>query len=118
MLQIVMYLFLVYLKIKSYFSYKDPITDDLKSFLVYKFTSASSISSYIGEICRHLKTRIEKHVRKDNKLYIFRHLHSTVTSLDSYNYLSFILVDRANSKIDLKIIEALHINWTKPNLNI
>ena len=26
-------------KIKSYFSYKDSIPDDLKSFLVYKFTS-------------------------------------------------------------------------------
>ena len=25
-------------KIKNYFSYKDPIRDDLKSFLVYKFT--------------------------------------------------------------------------------
>ena len=35
--------------------YKDPIPDDLKSFLVYKFTRASS--SYIGEIC-HFKTRI------------------------------------------------------------
>ena len=28
-------------KIKNYFSYKDPIPDDLKSFLVYKFTCAS-----------------------------------------------------------------------------
>ena len=28
-------------KIKNYFSYKDPMPDDLKSFLVYKFTCAS-----------------------------------------------------------------------------
>ena len=28
-------------KIENYFSYKDPIPDDLKSFLVYKFTCAS-----------------------------------------------------------------------------
>ena len=27
-------------KMESYFSYKDPIPDDLKSFLVYKFTCA------------------------------------------------------------------------------
>ena len=33
----------------SYFSYKDPIPDNLKSFLVYKFTCASCSFSYIGE---------------------------------------------------------------------
>ena len=53
-------------KIKNYFSYKDPIPDDLKSFLVYKFTCASCSSSYIGETCRHFKTRIEEHIKKDN----------------------------------------------------
>ena len=36
-------------KIKKYFSYKDPFADDLKSFLVYKFTYASCSSRYIGE---------------------------------------------------------------------
>ena len=34
-----------------------------------------------------------------------------------YNSLSFKIIDKANSKFDLKIEEALHINWTKPNLN-
>ena len=29
-----------------------------------------------------------------------------------------ILIDKANSKFDLKIKEALHINWRKPNLNV
>ena len=42
-------------KIKNYFSYKDPIPDDLKSFLVYKFTCASCSSSYIDKTCRHFK---------------------------------------------------------------
>ena len=49
-------------KIKNYFSYKDTIPDDLKSFLIYKFTCASCSSSYIGETCRHCKTRIEEHI--------------------------------------------------------
>ena len=31
--------------------------------------------------------------------------------------LSFKIIDKANSKFDLKIKEALHINWRKPNLN-
>ena len=38
-----------------YFSYKDPIPDDSKSFLVYKFTCASCSSSYIGHFVVILK---------------------------------------------------------------
>ena len=63
-------------KIKNYFSYKDPIPDDLKPFLVYKFTCASCSSSYIGETCCHFITRIEEHIKNDNKSHIFKHLHS------------------------------------------
>ena len=48
-------------KVKNYFSYKEPIPNDLKSFLVYKLTTANSCSSsYIGKTCRHVKTRIEE----------------------------------------------------------
>ena len=43
--------------VKNYFSYKDPIPNDLKSFLVYKFTCASCSYSYIGATL--FKTRIE-----------------------------------------------------------
>ena len=52
----------------------------------------------IGETCRHFITRIV-----DNKSHILKHLHSTTACFDS--------------KFDLKIKEALHINWTKPILN-
>ena len=58
-------------KFTNYFSYKEPILDDLESFLVYKFTCASCSSRYIDETCRHLKTRIEEHIKKDNKSHIF-----------------------------------------------
>ena len=79
-------------KIKNYFSYKDPIPNDLKYFLVYKFTCASCSSSYIGETCRHFKSR---------------------TSFSSYNSLCFKIIDKANSKFDLKIKEVFHINPEK-----
>ena len=102
-------------KIKSYFSYKDPIPYDLKPFLVYEFTCASCSSSYIGKTC-HFKTRIEEYIKKDNKLHIFKHLQSTITFFDSNNSLSFKMIDKVNSKFNLKIKEALHINWTKPYL--
>ena len=104
-------------KIKNHFSFKDSIPNDLKSFLVYKFTCASCSSSYIGKTYCHFKTRIKEHIKKDNKSHIFKHLHFTATGFDSYNYLCFKIIDKANSKFDLKIKEALYINWREPNLN-
>ena len=85
-------------KLKFFFSYEDPIPDDLKSFLIYKFTSASCSSSYIGKTCHHFKTRIEEYIKKDNKSHIFKHLHSTITCFDSHNSLSFKIIDKGNSK--------------------
>ena len=57
-------------KIKYYISYKDPIPDDLKSFLVYTSTCASCSSSCISETYCHVKTRIEKHIKKGDKPHI------------------------------------------------
>ena len=54
---------------------------------------------YIVEICCHFQTRIEE---------LHRNMFLT---------LSFKIIDKANSKFNLKIKEALHINWRKPNLN-
>ena len=62
-------------KVENYFSYKDPIPNDLKSFLVYKFTFASCSSSYIGKACRHFKTRTEEHSKKDKSL-IFLNIYT------------------------------------------
>ena len=61
--------------------------------------------------------RIEEHIKKNDKSHIFKHLHSTATCFDTYNYLCFKIIDKGNSKFDLKIKEALHINWRKTNLN-
>ena len=63
------------------------------------------------------KISIEEHIKKDNNSHIFKHLHSTATCFDSCKSLSFKIIDKANSKFDLKIKEALHINWRKPYLN-
>ena len=51
-------------KIKNYISYKDPIPDDLKYFLVYKFTCTSCSSSYIGETSHHFKTKLRNISKK------------------------------------------------------
>ena len=99
-------------KIKNYFSYKDWIPDDLKSFQVYKFISASCSSSYIGEACRDFETRIEEHIKKDNKSNIFKYLHSAEPCFGSL----LKIIDKASYKFDLKIKEVWHINRRKPFL--
>ena len=73
--------------------------------------------NYIGQTSRQFNTRIEEQIKKDNKSHIFKHLHSTATCFNSYNSLSLKIIDKANSKLDLKIKDTLHINWRKPNLN-
>ena len=96
---------------------KFSISDDNSIFfLVYKVTCARCSSSCIGETRRHFKTRIEEHIKKDNKSHIFKHLHSTATYFVSYNSYYFKIIDKADSKSNLKIKEALHIKWRKPNL--
>ena len=57
-------------------------------------------------------------MKKCNKSHIFKHLHSTATCFGSYISLCFKTTGQANSKFDLKIKEALHITWRKPNLNV
>ena len=76
---------------------------------MHTFICASCSSSYIGETCSHFKTRIEEHVKKDSKYDIFKHLHSIATCFDSYNFICSEVIDKANSKFNIKMKEALHI---------
>ena len=75
------------------------------------------VLAILPKIFKSFNNRIEEHIKKDNKSYIFKHLHSTATYFDAYNSLCFKIIDKANSKFDLKIKEALHINWRKLKLN-
>ena len=72
----------------------------LAIFLVYKFTYASCSSSYIAETRHDFKTRIEGHIKKDNKSHILKHLHSTAICSDPYNSLPFKIIHKTNSKFD------------------
>ena len=75
------------------------LPDDLKSFLVYQFTCASGSSSYVGETGRYFKTRLKGYIKKDNKSDIFKHLYSAATFFDSYNSISFKIINKANFKL-------------------
>ena len=100
-------------KIKSYFLYKDSIPDDLKSFLVYKCSCTSCSSSCIGKSCCRFTTRIENMSKRITSL-IFLNTYTPPQHVVTLIILYF-KIDNANSKFDLKIKEALDINWTKPN---
>ena len=54
-----------FFKIDNYLSTKDKTPYFLKPFLFYKFVCARCNSCYISETCRHFKTRINEHVKKD-----------------------------------------------------
>ena len=64
------------------------------------------VLTILAKLVVTFKTRIEEHIKKDNKSHSFKHLHSTVTCCDSYNSLCFKILDKASSKFDLKIKEA------------
>ena len=55
------------------------------------------------ETCRHFKTRIEEHIKKDSNCHIFKYLYLTIICFDSYISLCFKIIDKAISKFDLKL---------------
>ena len=59
--------------------------------------------------------QLQCHLHILNKIFNYNPNHNH-TCFDSYNSLSFKIINETNSKFDLKIKEALHINWIKPNL--
>ena len=63
-----------------------------------------------------LKQRLRSISKRITSL-IFLNIYTPLQHVLAHNSLFFKIIDKANSKFDLKIKEALHINWRKPNLN-
>ena len=89
----------------------------LHSCVVYKFTRAGCYSVYIGEKSRHLSTRVREHLFADKNSHIFQHVKSLSSFRDACGEGYFKVLDSASTYHSLKIKEALHIMWEKPNLN-
>ena len=64
----------------------------------------------------HFKTSIEEHMKKDKSL-MFLNIYTPPQHDLTQNSLCFKIIDKASSKFDLKVKEALHINWRKSSLN-
>ena len=99
---------------KSYFSYKDPIPDDLKSFLVHKFTCASVVLALLAKhvVISKLGLRnISKRITSCIFLNIYTPPQHALTRIILFllKLIKLKKIDKANSKFDLKFKEALHI---------
>ena len=104
-------------KIGSLFSTKDKIASILKSNVIYKFKCGNCNATYIGETTRHLKTRMDEHLKYKKESHIYQHIHNNISCLDKSNYDCFSILDSANTQWQLKLKEGLHISWENPDLN-
>ena len=104
-------------KLRNLFSVKDSVPRELRSRVIYKFTCACCNACYIGETGRHFTTRVREHLSSDKSSHIFKHLLSSECCRQSCSADCFEILDSAPTKFQLKLKEAMHINWEKPNLN-
>ena len=105
------------LKIKNLIKIKDSVPRSLRSCVVYKFTRAGCNSVYVGEMCRHISTRIHEHLFTDKNSHIYKHLQGSKACRGSCNDSCFKIIDSAKTYHQLKIKEALHILWEGPDSN-
>ena len=103
-------------KLSNYFSSKDSIPNALNSSVVYYFECANCQIGYVGETYRHLHERVKEHF-KQSASHIFKHLDENPLCKEKCDESCFKVIDGDNSVFRLKIKEALHINWIKPQLN-
>ena len=93
------------------FGVKDPVLRELHKCVAHKFLCAGCNTCYVGETSRHLSTRVRKHLISDTACHIFSHLHN------SPQFRTLNILNQASTTFQLKIKEAIHIQWEKPPLN-
>ena len=62
-------------------------------------------------------SRTRVHLSSDKSSHIFKHLLSSERCRQSCSADCFEILDSAPTKFQLKLKEAMHIDWEKPNLN-
>ena len=75
------------------------------------------MSCYTGKTRRHLATRIKEHFVTDKKSHIMKQLLENKTCKSLCDEGCFQVTDYVSTPFRLKVKEALHINWLKPDLN-
>ena len=67
-----------------------------------------------GETSRHICTRINEHLNMDKASHIFKHLQDSPRCQALCSSECFVVIDQATTRTQLKIKEAVHIHWEKP----
>ena len=104
-------------KIGNMFSVKDPVPSGLRAGVVYKFLCAGCSACYVGETTRHVSTRVREHTFSDRTSHVFKHLQNSDHCRTLCSNDCFSILDHASTTFQLKIKEAIHIQWEKPTLN-
>ena len=104
-------------KLSNMFSMKDPIPNTLRSQVVYKFICAGCHTCCVGETTRHFGTRAREHLLSDCNSHIYKHLQGSASCKNLCSFNCFSILDSALTNFQLKIKEALHIEWEQPALN-
>ena len=111
-------------KLVSVFRFKDRLSYDLVSGVVYKYTCGSCKSSYYGETDRHLKVRCGEHIGislltlkkiKPSKVSAIRDRLLICNNVPSFD--EFSILAHGNNRFVLEIRESLLIKRDKPVLN-
>ena len=104
-------------KIGRLFSTKDRLPLMSRSKVVYQFKCTSCGACYIGETHRNLDARISEHLTSKGS-NIFKHLQEFPVCKQSYSISNFTILDYANTDRLLRLKESIHINMSKPSLNV
>ena len=97
---------------------RSPALQKFESFKLRNlFSVKDSNACYIGKTGRHFPTRVHEHLSYDKSSHIFKHLQSSECCCQSCSADYFEILDSAPTKFQLKLKEAMHINWETPNLN-
>ena len=104
-------------KVGNLFSVKDSVPDKLRSRVVYKFSCAGCSARYVGETSRHFTTRVREHLSTDRVSHVYKHLQNSDKCRNLCTEKNFIILDSASTVFQLKIKEALHIQWQHGNIS-
>ena len=88
------------------FGVKDSVPISMCSNVVYKFTCAGSDACYVRE-----------HLHSDCNSHIYEHLKGSESCRNLCSEVCFSILDSALTSFQLKIKEALLIEWERPSLN-
>ena len=78
---------------------------------------AVKVVTYVGETNRHLAMRILEHLKYDKSSHVYKHLDQSSQCKSLCSEGCFSILNSADTKYKLKVKEALHISWLKPDLN-